>query len=131
MFFDFVRQRAAYEMRISGWRSDVCSADLSAVAGRIERPGATWLAGQRAKYSIAAVDHRERQPWCQFVKGVGELIGPMRVSCTHQWPQYPQSTGGDERYRSVTTGLNHSWARYSLLPSIPSFLCSPSVSSVS
>src|SRR3546814_8287528 len=103
MFFDFVRQRAAYEMRISGWRSDVCSADLSAVAGRIERPGATWLAGQRAKYSIAAADHRERKPWCQFVKGVGELIGPMRVSCTHQWPQYPQSTGGDERYRSVTT----------------------------
>src|SRR3546814_10057635 len=29
MFFFFVKQKTAYEMRISDWSSDVCSSDLS------------------------------------------------------------------------------------------------------
>src|SRR3546814_4004571 len=29
MFFFFVKQKAAYEMRISDWSSDVCSSDLA------------------------------------------------------------------------------------------------------
>src|SRR3546814_4918007 len=29
MFFFFFKQKTAYEMRISGWSSDVCSSDLS------------------------------------------------------------------------------------------------------
>src|SRR3546814_7467682 len=28
IFFFFVKQKTAYEMRISGWSSDVCSSDL-------------------------------------------------------------------------------------------------------
>src|SRR3546814_2426666 len=30
-FFFFFKQKTAYEMRISGWSSDVCSSDLSAL----------------------------------------------------------------------------------------------------
>src|SRR3546814_5913095 len=29
VFFFFVKQKTAYEMRISGWSSDVCSSDLA------------------------------------------------------------------------------------------------------
>src|SRR3546814_1777116 len=36
MFF-FFKQKTAYEMRISDWSSDVCSSDLAAVGGEIER----------------------------------------------------------------------------------------------
>src|SRR3546814_8223317 len=33
-FFFFVKQRTAYEMRISDWSSDVCSSDLAQLALR-------------------------------------------------------------------------------------------------
>src|SRR3546814_6761884 len=32
LFVFFVKQKTAYEMRISDWSSDVCSSDLSAIA---------------------------------------------------------------------------------------------------
>src|SRR3546814_8721834 len=35
MFFFFVKQKTAYEMRISDWSSDVCSSDLRAVAKQV------------------------------------------------------------------------------------------------
>src|SRR3546814_9587151 len=38
--FFFVKQKTAYEMRISDWSSDVCSSDLSAGAPITRRPGA-------------------------------------------------------------------------------------------
>src|SRR3546814_17436528 len=42
----FVKQRTAYEMRISDWSSDVCSSDLSArVSGRAGAGQAEWQAG--------------------------------------------------------------------------------------
>src|SRR3546814_10653754 len=46
MLFFFFKQKAAYEMRISDWSSDVCSSDLCAVRrlrldrGRSENPDA-------------------------------------------------------------------------------------------
>src|SRR3546814_8373317 len=36
MFF-FFKQKTAYEMRISDWSSDVCSSDLSVIAGSLRR----------------------------------------------------------------------------------------------
>src|SRR3546814_2930346 len=33
-FFFFVKQKTAYEMRISDWSSDVCSSDLAEAAAR-------------------------------------------------------------------------------------------------
>src|SRR3546814_4311816 len=38
MFFFFFKQKTAYEMRISDWRSDVCSSDLD--PGTADRPAA-------------------------------------------------------------------------------------------
>src|SRR3546814_8895309 len=35
MFFCFVKQKTAYEMRISDWSSDVCSSDLNSPGGVI------------------------------------------------------------------------------------------------
>src|SRR3546814_12042905 len=36
MLFFFVKQKTAYEMRISDWSSDVCSSDLHPACGAIE-----------------------------------------------------------------------------------------------
>src|SRR3546814_970367 len=46
MFF-FVKQKTAYEMRISDWSSDVCSSDL--LAQQRLRLGARFLARQAAR----------------------------------------------------------------------------------
>src|SRR3546814_4551885 len=35
--FFFVKQKTAYDVRISDWSSDVCSSDLLAIAGRLGR----------------------------------------------------------------------------------------------
>src|SRR3546814_5569856 len=35
----FFKQKTAYEMRISDWSSDVCSSDLAAMLGGLERDG--------------------------------------------------------------------------------------------
>src|SRR3546814_1493952 len=43
--FFFVKQKTAYEMRISDWSSDVCSSDLFVAAAPA---AATWLACDRA-----------------------------------------------------------------------------------
>src|SRR3546814_4350319 len=37
LLFFFFKQKTAYEMRISDWSSDVCSSDLPARNGRLER----------------------------------------------------------------------------------------------
>src|SRR3546814_11776023 len=36
IFFFFLKQKTAYEMRISDWSSDVCSSDLSSAMAEIE-----------------------------------------------------------------------------------------------
>src|SRR3546814_6429579 len=46
--FVFVKQKTAYEMRSSDWRSDVCSSDLSTVerlptGGNLQMGRSTWL----------------------------------------------------------------------------------------
>src|SRR3546814_3950578 len=37
--FFFLKQKTAYEMRISDWSSDVCSSDLALILDRVERYG--------------------------------------------------------------------------------------------
>src|SRR3546814_2124535 len=58
--FFFCKQKTAYEMRISDWRSDVCSSDLAAGADRRPRhccvPGADLDPGDDAH--LRAQDHR-------------------------------------------------------------------------
>src|SRR3546814_3587436 len=52
-FFFFLKQKTAYEMRISDWSSDVCSSDL-ADPGQHEDLGRAHDAGGQ--------DHRARRP---------------------------------------------------------------------
>src|SRR3546814_1898633 len=52
--FLFFKQKTAYEVRISGWSSDVCSSDLNALTARrpelINRVGNRWVAIAHAQY---------------------------------------------------------------------------------
>src|SRR3546814_8931753 len=48
LFFLFVKQKTAYEMRISDWSSDVCSSDLEKKNGREARVGSFNIAGAKA-----------------------------------------------------------------------------------
>src|SRR3546814_14869160 len=64
ILFFFVKQKTAYEMRISDWSSDVCSSDLDA---RLRRPDAGDVVGddggndaaERRPYDVAL---RRREP---------------------------------------------------------------------
>src|SRR3546814_8640824 len=66
-FFFFVKQKTAYEMRISDWSSDVCSSDLRAAADfacpiRCLGAGRIGLAEQRlvAERRLREGDRRQR-----------------------------------------------------------------------
>src|SRR3546814_1419931 len=48
-----VKQKTAYEMRISGWSSDVCSSDLQATARRVHE------SAFRPPYVVANARHAE------------------------------------------------------------------------
>src|SRR3546814_7217233 len=81
LFFFFVKQKTAYEMRISDWSSDVCSSDLHSdpgIPGRIHRvlDQAEWPSAlreiftgnvglQRTVCEIGRASCRERV--CQYV----------------------------------------------------------------
>src|SRR3546814_4906091 len=57
LLFFFCKQKTAYEMRISDWSSDVCSADLEAERLEAERVEAERLEAARAAVEkIPAVD---------------------------------------------------------------------------
>src|SRR3546814_7181180 len=53
-FLFFVKQKTAYEMRISDWSSDVCSSDLRR-RRVIAHDAKVAFAGHRAVYRVAAI----------------------------------------------------------------------------
>src|SRR3546814_19370377 len=53
----FIKQKTAYELRISDWSSDVCSADLHLRAGELQHVG-----GHRAPFGLVAVEQAFRCP---------------------------------------------------------------------
>src|SRR3546814_5877929 len=60
--FLFVKQKTAYEMRISDWSSDVCSSDLQ--SGQADDPGA-WGYGIAASCcNVDPVDERQGAEQC-------------------------------------------------------------------
>src|SRR3546814_7754398 len=67
----FVKQKTAYEMRISDWSSDVCSSDLSA----------SWRSSARS-----GVVTRRRTPAGEAVRGRGAAAEPplRRETGAHQ-----------------------------------------------
>src|SRR3546814_6818655 len=76
MFF-FVKQKTAYEMRISDWSSDVCSSDLCrlppASGVRVRYPGARWRLAQSYKNVriLALLRHRGRlRPWLRTIPAI-------------------------------------------------------------
>src|SRR3546814_10502507 len=83
--FFFVRQKTAYEMRISDWSSDVCSSDLSA-----KEVGSSQC-GDRHVSEIVDVDERlphftDRK--CQ-VRSEERRVGKECVStCRSRWSPY-------------------------------------------
>src|SRR3546814_8389011 len=56
-FFFFFKQKTAYEMRISDWRSDVCSSDLPLLPRPLRRSYARshWTGGDRS-HAPASLD---------------------------------------------------------------------------
>src|SRR3546814_5344690 len=66
VFFFFFKQKAAYEIRISDWSSDVCSSDLRYAAGALQFRQAIRLIDPFARDvdrgRAAHVDRKPRQP---------------------------------------------------------------------
>src|SRR3546814_7289753 len=85
--FFFVKQKTAYEMRISDWSSDVCSSDLSAQTGEAAGVGGPqhrgrcrwWLHRHRGR-------HRDARTAERHLRADGEEIG--RASCRERVCQY-------------------------------------------
>src|SRR3546814_7756742 len=82
-FFFFFKQKTAYEMRISDWSSDVCSSDLTEVAGCPMQKGDKVLmafpAGNRDPEMFEDGDRRSEE------RRVGkECVSP----CRSRWSQY-------------------------------------------
>src|SRR3546814_2717116 len=91
-FFFFFKQKTAYEMRISDWRSDVCSSDLlAALAASIKEKGKHM---GRKETEKAIADSRAGR--VTRVGSVGELLAELnaddpeigRASCRERVCQY-------------------------------------------
>src|SRR3546814_2675283 len=69
----FVKQKTAYEMRISDWSSDVCSSDLLAAAGACALGPPCGLQFRSAVSRSRSLQERERQlgpcRWRSFAGG--------------------------------------------------------------
>src|SRR3546814_8274338 len=74
----FVKQKAAYEMRISDWSSDVCSSDLDGGRHCIAQPDLDGLGLDRPGYGVLGHENGRascRESVCQYV-----LISVVAVS---------------------------------------------------
>src|SRR3546814_8081974 len=98
-FFFFVKQKTAYEMRISDWSSDVCSSDLRAAADfacpiRCLGAGRIGLAEQRlvAERRLREGDRRQRLVggiMCKQMRSEERRVGKECVStCRSRWSPY-------------------------------------------
>src|SRR3546814_4161403 len=74
LVFFFFKQKTAYELRISDWRSDVCSSDL----GVLGRPCSGRWHGHRRTGDLKGVrtmTHQTRESWLNAVaQGVAPLF---------------------------------------------------------
>src|SRR3546814_1199211 len=90
----FVKQKTAYEMRISDWSSDVCSSDLAAPGRRRRRLARDLRRRPRAVARVAFAAHRCRRDRVGAARGDAQVrtqddrreIG--RASCRERGWQY-------------------------------------------
>src|SRR3546814_8897940 len=104
-FFYFIKQKTAYEMRISDWSSDVCSSDLQTekhrqrdiAAGTQQQAFAQQAqrlqAEARKRREAAAEAYHQQQPGLVRPATAGELFFPAgqqigRASCRERVCQY-------------------------------------------
>src|SRR3546814_2611248 len=91
----FVKQKTAYEMRISDWSSDVCSSDLTSLDGlgageeRQEAGGERALGEQRAEEIRQPQGDEEgigQRPGAEIARSEERRVGKECVStCTSRW----------------------------------------------
>src|SRR3546814_9204540 len=70
MFF-FVKQKTAYEMRISDWSSDVCSSDLGVAPDAVRPPFDAHLPYHHQQCRLAGRIEAERRGWLRRRHGGG------------------------------------------------------------
>src|SRR3546814_2760144 len=92
----FVKQKTAYEMRISDWSSDVCSSDL----GRYER-------GHEPRVGAVLAFSASRSMPVGHVAMVSKVVSEREVLLTHANWSY---RGGIERnVRAIDVSPNNDW----------------------
>src|SRR3546814_1820584 len=78
--FFFFKQKTAYEMRISGWSSDVCSSDLSEVYARLKTQVMYCF---ESKYALCLYEMIERRIGLEYKQSeeftIAELRGLLNV----------------------------------------------------
>src|SRR3546814_6935978 len=74
----FYKRKTAYEMRISGWSSDVCSSDLQGV-GRIDG-GTTFVSAARLRECIDGEQHLASHGMGQVDAGTDVSFGEIQAS---------------------------------------------------
>src|SRR3546814_7652325 len=78
----FVKQKTAYEMRISDWSADVCSSDL---ALRQEGRAFRLPAGSRILDTGGYKGQSRELPLDAFYSGISELLGVPRELCINMY----------------------------------------------
>src|SRR3546814_6205452 len=78
-FFFFVKQKTAYELRISDWSSDVCSSDLAEMERDLVRERALLqrLAAVRGRLSLCADQAAAAKWWLSMPMASVSAEGPM------------------------------------------------------
>src|SRR3546814_8795733 len=61
MLFFFFKQKTAYEMRIIDWSSDVCSSDLSLLAGSLLGSGAAFAESLTKPDGVIIIESNNRR----------------------------------------------------------------------
>src|SRR3546814_5701562 len=93
MIFVFIKQKTAYELRISDWGSDVCSSDLPVFGAlpptRIRSVGHdplrddTIALGGRLKREVRGSEHRHLPDQMHGFLTLGGVIAPARGELDH------------------------------------------------
>src|SRR3546814_6886478 len=80
LFVFFVKQKTAYEMRISDWSSDVCSSDLSHRAKSRCPSGAHYLTVSRLRSTRTEIDMADVHPVIIVGGGPAGMVAGLQLA---------------------------------------------------